>query len=188
MTLKELLGEAYKDGMTLDDVDTALAGVDLNTNGKEIERLKNAVSKANSEAAEYKRQLREANGNVANVESTWQTKYQDLEQRFAAIERERNIGSHKNKFLELGYEGDLAESTAAAMVDGDLETVFKNQRTFLEAHDKKVLQDTLRATPRPNSAQTGSAPLDYGKQIDEAMINGDMARAAALMRLQNEQT
>lgn len=185
MTLKELLGDSYKDGMTMQEIETALSGVSLD-NSKEIERMKNAVSKANSEAADFKRQLRDATASATEKDTAWQDKYQDLEKRFASLERERNIGNHKNRFLELGYEGSLAESTATAMVDGDLETVFRNQKTFLEAHDKQVLQDTLRQTPRPGSVQTGTAPVDYGKMIDEAMANGDMTRAAALMRQQSE--
>ena len=185
-TLQDILGTAWRDGMSIEDINNALAGVNLNANQQEIEKLKTAVSRANSEAAEFKRQLRDATTTATDADKAWQTKYQDLEKRFGALERERNIGAHKTRFLELGYDGTLAESTATAMVDNDLETVFKNHKAFLEAHDKKVLQDTLRQTPRPGSTQTGNAVVDYDKQIDEALASGDNARAAALMRMQSE--
>ena len=60
MNLKEVLGDAYKEGMTFEEVEAALEKVNVpEDNSAEIERLKNALSKSNSEAAGYKKQLRE---------------------------------------------------------------------------------------------------------------------------------
>ena len=60
MNIKDLLKDAYKEGMTLEDIENALKDIDLPTdNSAEIDRLKNALSKSNSEAADYKKQLRE---------------------------------------------------------------------------------------------------------------------------------
>ena len=56
MKLSVLLGDAYKDGMTADEIISAIEKVaDPNA---EIEKLRNAVTKANGEAAEYKKQLK----------------------------------------------------------------------------------------------------------------------------------
>ena len=55
--LSDLLGSAYKEGMTEDEISTALQTVGQG-NEAEINRLKAALSKANSEAADYKKQLR----------------------------------------------------------------------------------------------------------------------------------
>ena len=60
MDLKELLGEAYKEGMTFEEVEAALKDITPpDTSTAEVTRLKAALSKANSEAAGYKKQLRE---------------------------------------------------------------------------------------------------------------------------------
>ena len=58
MDLKELLGEAYKEGMTFEEVEAALKNITPPDNAAEVTRLKAALSKANSEAADYKKQLR----------------------------------------------------------------------------------------------------------------------------------
>ena len=60
MTIKELLGNAYKDGMTLEEVETALLSVNMPRRdaGSELDRLRAALTKANSDAADYKKQLR----------------------------------------------------------------------------------------------------------------------------------
>ena len=56
MKLNVLLGDAYKEGMTADEIISALEKVaDPNA---EVEKLRNAVTKANGEAAEYKKQLK----------------------------------------------------------------------------------------------------------------------------------
>lgn len=63
MNLKDLLGDAYKDGMTVEEIEAALVDITLSSNdSSEIERLKAALSKSNSEAAGYKKQLRECGG------------------------------------------------------------------------------------------------------------------------------
>ena len=60
MNIKDLLKDAYKEGMTLEEIESALESIELPNDGSaEIERLKNALSKSNSEAADYKKQLRE---------------------------------------------------------------------------------------------------------------------------------
>ena len=55
--LSDLLGSAYKEGMTEEEISTALQTV-KSTSDAEVNRLKAALSKANGEAADYKKQLR----------------------------------------------------------------------------------------------------------------------------------
>ena len=58
MDLKELLGDNYKDGMTVDEISEALKGITMpKDNSAEIAKLKESVSKANSEASQYKKEL-----------------------------------------------------------------------------------------------------------------------------------
>ena len=61
MDLKALLGDAYKEGMTFEEIEEALKEVqppEDPAGAAEISRLKTALSKANGEAADYKKQLR----------------------------------------------------------------------------------------------------------------------------------
>ena len=61
MELKELLGDAYKEGMTVEDITAAIAGLDLVDRAKATEGMvpKSMLDRANSEAAENKRKLKE---------------------------------------------------------------------------------------------------------------------------------
>ena len=56
--LSDLLGEAYKEGMTEEEISAALEGKKSSSDA-EMNRLKNALTKANSEAAEWKKKVRE---------------------------------------------------------------------------------------------------------------------------------
>lgn len=186
MTLKELLGDNYKDGMTLEDVTAALTGMTMTPDQNEVNRLKAAVSKANGEAAQFKRERDALKNNNDQTNNDWQAKYDELKKRLDESERERSISKHVSSLLEIGYDADLASKTATAIVDGDMVTMLANQKAFLTAHDKKVLEDNMRGTPRPGAGGGTGGAVDWNKAINDAMNSGDMARAAALMRQQQE--
>lgn len=72
MDLKALLGDAYKEGMTFEEIEAALKDVqppEDPAGAAEITRLKTALSKANGEAAEYKKQLRGKQSEAEQVAS-----------------------------------------------------------------------------------------------------------------------
>jgi len=71
------------------------------------------------------------------------------------MQKEKTIAGHKARFLALGYAESLAEETASALVNGEAEKVFQNQKKFLEAHDKAFEADLLKGTPRPQAGSVG---------------------------------
>lgn len=150
MDLKELLGDSFSEDMTLDDVMNALKEVDTpKDQTEEIERLKKAVSKANSEAAGYKRELKEKMTEEEQRQADEAEARQSLEEKYDALLHKTTVAEHKAKLLALGYEEKLAAETAEALVNGDSETVFANQKKHLDAVEKKVRAETLKNTPRP---------------------------------------
>ena len=150
MNIKDLLKDAYKEGMSVEDIENALKDIDLPAdNSGEIDRLKAALSKSNSEAAEFKKQLREkmsADEIKAKEDAESREK---LQSDYDALLRKVTLSENKAKLLGLGYDEALAESTAEAMVDGDLDKVFANQKKHLEAVEKKIRADVLKDTPKP---------------------------------------
>lgn len=157
MNIKDLLKDAYKEGMTVEEIETALAGIELPTdNSAEIERLKNALSKSNSEAADFKKRLREkmtADEIKAKEDAEKQEK---LQSDYDALVKKVTISENKAKLLALGYEDKLATETAEAMANGELDKVFANQKKHLEAVEKKIRQDILKDTPKPDGGNAGT--------------------------------
>lgn len=150
MNLKEVLGDAYKEGMTFEEVETALESVTIpEDNSAEIERLKNALSKSNSEAAGYKKQLREKMTEDEQKKQREQEEREELQNKYDKLLRESVIAKNKAKLVALGYDESLADETAEAMADGDSEKVFVNQQKHLASFEKKVRAEALKDTPKP---------------------------------------
>lgn len=185
--LSDLLGASYKQGMTEDEISAALETVG-NSNEAEVNRLKNALSKANSEAADYKKQLRakqtddEANATAQRME------HDRLVQENADLKRSIALSEKKAKLVSMGYDEKMADETAAAMVDGDMDKVMANQSKYLESQKKNIMADHMRNTPRPTAGgDNQGGTLDYSKMISEAQASGDVIAVAYYTRLQAQE-
>lgn len=159
MNIKDLLKDAYKEGMTVEDIENALKDIDLPTdNSAEIDRLKNALSKSNSEAADYKKQLREKMSADEIKAKEDSDKMEELQSKYDALLKEWEITKNKARLIALGYEDKLASETAEAIVNGEIDKVFANQKKHLESVEKKIREEVLTSTPRPTGGN-GSATM-----------------------------
>lgn len=152
MTLKELLGDSYKDGMTAAEIDAALAGVTLpadEASKKEIERLTAALSKSNTEAAENKRKLREKQTEEEKQKEEQAQKIAAMQEELENLRKEKTLAANKGQLIALGYDEALATETAQAMADGDTAKLFANQKKFIEAQREKIKADLMKGTPNP---------------------------------------
>lgn len=170
MNLKEVLGDAYKEGMTFEEVETTLESVTIpEDNSAEIERLKNALSKSNSEAAGYKKQLREKMTEDEQKKQREQEEREELQNKYDKLLRESVIAKNKAKLVALGYDESLADETAEAMADGDSEKVFANQQKHLASFEKKVRAEALKNTPKPTpDGDSKTMTLEKFRKLDPA--------------------
>ena len=150
MNIKDLLKDAYKEGMSVEDIEKALESIEMPTdNSAEIDRLKTALSKSNSEAADYKKQLREKMSAEELKAKEDAEKMELLIKERDALLREKTVASHKAKYLALGYDENLANDTAEALANGELDKVFANHKKHNESVEKKIRADVLKETPKP---------------------------------------
>lgn len=185
--LSDLLGKAYKEGMTEDEISAALETVGQG-NEAEVNRLKAALSKANSEAADYKKQLRTKQTDDEAAAAAQKEEHDRLVQENADLKRSMALSERKAKLLAMGYDESLADETAAAMVDGDMDKVMANQSKYLEVQKKNIQADAMRKTPRPAAGDDGNGEsMDYAKKIAEAQASGDYTAAAYYTRLQAQE-
>jgi hypothetical protein len=175
MTIKDLLKDAYKEGMTAEEIAKALEGIDLPDSAGEIERLTKALNKSNSEAADYKRQLREKMSAEEIEAKETADKIEALTKERDTLLREKTVAGHKANYLALGYDEKLAVETAEAMVSGDIAKVFANQKKHQEALDKKIRADVLKETPKPEGGGGKATTIE-----DIMKITDSDARQAAI--------
>lgn len=153
-----------KENVTVEETTTETkAETKVDDRDKEIEKLKNLLSKANSEAASYKKTLREH-------QTEEERKAADLAEKQAAMEAElenyrkrETIANHKAKFIGLGFDEETATKTAESLASGDTDAVFANLKTLTDniAHNaitKAMVSQKGLTTGQPiNSADEQKA-------------------------------
>ena len=165
--------------------------VDYEAKLKEAEekekRYKELISKANSEAKQYKDKWNETREKLESQMSEDERakaeeaeRYKAIEAENAQLKRDMNISQQTNFYLSLGFDAELAKETAEAFVDGDFDTVEKNQLKAHQDFEKALRADVVKNTPHPqNSGGTGGMtkaqimaiknPLERQRLIGENM-------------------
>ena len=112
-------------------------------------KLKKANDKATSEAASYKKQLREKQTAEEIALQEKAEKEAEREEKFQKLLRENTITKFEKNFLALGYPADLAAKAAAAQCDNDTDELFSIQQTFIEEKEKTMKADWMKSMPNP---------------------------------------
>ena len=152
--------------MTADEKVEALLNFEIETpkadESEETKRLKLALSKANSEASEWKKALREKQTEAERAEAERAEREKAVEEELRTLRRDKTVGGYVSECLALGYSKELALRAAEAMADGDAATVFACQRENLDAQKQAFASEALDNLPKPS---VGTPPS--GKSADE---------------------
>ena len=160
--------EGYE-AMSLEDKVKALEGYEFDdpkpkTDDAEVKRLKEALSKSNSEAASWKRQLHEKMTEAERKDAERQEEAERDKAELETLRKEKAISALEKAYLAAGYPADLAEASAKAQADGDTETVLKNQMAFI-AETKKTLESAALNKQPPLSV--GNPPSGKPQTLEE---------------------
>lgn len=172
--------------MSAEDKLKALEEFEYEDNTAEVERLRGAVSKANSEAASWKKKHNELLTEDERKKQEDADALANMKKELDELRKDKTVSEFKAKLIAQGYDEALAFDTAQAMADGDTSKVFANQGKFLEDYAKKVKADAMKKTPKP-PAGDDSSDIDYSKKIEEAQQSGDMAAVAYYTRLKAQE-
>lgn len=174
--------EGYAE-MTPEQKLAALEGYEYEDHSEELERQKAAVTKANGEAAEWKRKHTALLSEDEKKKQEDADKLASMEKELAELRKGKVVSDYKAKFVAQGYSEELADETAKALADGDMTKVFANQQKFLTDYAKGVKAEALKGTPKP-PAGGSSTDVDFAKKIEEAQKSGDLTAVAYYTRLQ----
>ena len=132
------------------------------TEDGEVKKLREALSKTNSEAANLKRQLHEKMSEAEKAEAERKEREQQIEEELNTLRKDRKIATLEKAYLAAGYPADLAAASAVAQAEGDTETVLKNQLVYLSDTKKKLESEALNKQP---PLSVGNPPA--GKPLTE---------------------
>ena len=113
----------------------------------EIEKLKASLSRANGQAAEYKRQRNEAldKSKLAEVERAEQE--QAMREELETLRKEKRVSDYTAKCVALNMDAELAAQTANALADGNMDSVFDCLKEFVEATTTRLNNEALNRQP-----------------------------------------
>lgn len=154
-SLKELLGKAYKEGMSLEEIDTALADLTFHTDS-DFTNLKNNISKLTSECKEWKTKYQSTldAGELAKQQA--EEERANMLNELNLLKRDKNIADLKSQFLGIGYSEELASDTAIATLDGDTAKVLENQKKFADQLVANTKKDLIKDNPKPQGTSNTS--------------------------------
>ena len=121
----------------------------LEANYASVAQIKATADKNTSEAAAYKKQLREKQTDEEAKAAKAAEEHAALLARVEQLEHEKAVGTYTTAYVAMGYDEKLAAATAEAMAKGDTETVLKNQKIHLENREKALRTELLKQTPTP---------------------------------------
>ena len=132
----------------------------------EVTKLKAALSRANSDAAEWKRQFREKQSESERAEAERAERDAAREEELKTLRREKSVSGYLANYLALGYEKTLAQRAAEATADGNAAEIMNCQQEFLEAKKKELEAAALNKQP----GLSAGAPLTTA-DVDKAETN-----------------
>lgn len=159
------------DAMTDAEKIAALTGYEFeekHADSSEVTKLKNALNKANGEAAEYKRQIREKQSEQERLAAEQEEENKKVREERDALLKEKTVLEYTAKYLAMGYDNDLAADTAKALSDGDMQKVFANQETFQKKYKQSIENGELQKQQK----------LTGGKPAGKDDVDVDKMKAA----------
>lgn len=157
MDLKELLGEDFKDGMTVEEIEAAIAQKSFipssQLNGKVDKKLFDKLSSELPDAKKANLSTEEAIA-VANKEK---------DDRLAELENKVKLSELTEKFIDGGYDAKTARLLADATVNGDFAKFSEVNSNFL-ATSKETLKAQIK---KELLGESGGAGGDSGGEKDD---------------------
>lgn len=144
------------ENMTLEEKIKALEGYEPDMSGYVSKAV---FDKTASEAATYKKQLRDKQTDEEVRLAREAEEREKLLARVQELERDKLVSDLTSKYLALGFDNDLAAKTAILHADNDFDKVFANFKTLLDSREKAIRAEVLKSTPEPQVGDGGKTAM-----------------------------
>jgi len=189
-SLKDLLGAAYKDGMTVEEMDAILTPKNLVDPSTQHVVSKDTFDKTSSELADLKKKLKALETTTLTTEQQMAQALKDAQDTKSQYLKEYS----KVKATEVLIKAGLTEKDYSGILDGIISedaTVSTTLATALagmvttqrQAAEQKVRNELMSKTPKPQEGGTTNN-TQFDAQLKAARESGDMAAMAAIIRQQ----
>lgn len=138
------------DNLSADEKVAALLNQEIEveqTEPADVTRLKTSLSKANSEAAEYKRLLREKQTEAERAEAERAEKDREREELLKSLLEEKRVSTYKSQLMAAGVDPDTADLMAKSLPEGVQDEYFQATKSFLDNQRQKLLTESINKQP-----------------------------------------
>lgn len=138
------------DNLSADEKVAALLNQEIEveqTEPADVTRLKTSLSKANSEAAEYKRLLREKQTEAERAEAERAEKDREREELLKSLLEEKRVSTYKSQLMAAGVDPDTADLMAKSLPEGVSDEYFLATKSFLDNQRQKLLTESINKQP-----------------------------------------
>ena len=161
MNLKELLGDAYREDMTLEEVEQALEGINLVDPAKLPKSVsKEVFDKTASELARVKKELKELQEKNMTAEEKLKLELEKAAESQAQYKRELSKLRATEIFVAAGLTEDDYKTLLDIVVSEDEEETRARAKSMVDviASQKKAVEKTVKAellkgTPKPEPGE-----------------------------------
>ena len=138
------------DNLSADEKVAALLNQEIEveqTEPADVTKLKTSLSKANSEAAEYKRLLREKQTEAERAEADRAEREKALQDELASYRDKERISSYKAQLMSAGVDSETADLMAKSLPEGVQDEYFLATKSFLDNQRQKLLTESINKQP-----------------------------------------
>lgn len=128
----------------------------LKAENAQIGKLKDAVSKASADAAEWKRQYRATLDEAERAKQEQADKYADMENELNGYKAEKRVNTYFAKLVSAGYTPEAAQRMADGLPEGVPDSFFEEQKSFIEAKTQEIKTQTINSQPGLSSGMPPS--------------------------------
>lgn len=138
------------DNLSADEKVAALLNQEIEveqTEPADVTKLKTSLSKANSEAAEYKRLLREKQTEAERAEADRAEREKALQDELASYRDKERISTYKANLMGAGIDEPTADLMAKSLPEGVSDEYFLATKSFLDNQRQKLLTESINKQP-----------------------------------------
>lgn len=176
--------EGYREDMTAEEKLELLKNYEPSVPEGYIK--KELFDKKASEIAQLKKELKARMTEEEKKEAERTSTIEELKAELESLKKEKSIAKYKANLLSIGYDDKLAEETAIALADGEIDKVFASQKILVENLKKAAKASKVADEPNPPAGSRAEIKVDYTKQIEEAIAGSDLLTAVRCTRLQQQ--
>lgn len=156
--------------MTAEEKVAALLGQEFEVEQQtdpDLNKLKAALSKSNSEAAEYKRLLREKQTEAERADADRAEQLKAMQDELASYRNKERISTYKANLMGAGIDAETADLMAKSLPEGVSDEYFQATKSFLEQQRKNADISNLGKQP---GLSVGQPPKGMTKDDEVVQI------------------